>query len=201
MNASKIYLHWTGTGYDWVRSNHYHSIVRGDGSVKHLHSYDVLLPTHTWKRNHGSLGLAVACMGGREWIDYPPTEAQIEALCLETAKVALHLQMKPEDVSVRNILTHAEAAALRDFPKKKAQVEKVSGFPASEWPKYLKRAQALGLPHHNYGPSHWSDGWPGSYVYRWDLWKLRPEDPDGSGGDLLREKIVLNMRELLVKSA
>ena len=25
--AAVIYLHWTATGYDWIRPGHYHSII------------------------------------------------------------------------------------------------------------------------------------------------------------------------------
>ena len=28
--AATIYLHWTATGYDWIRPGQYHSIIGGD---------------------------------------------------------------------------------------------------------------------------------------------------------------------------
>ena len=63
--AATIYLHWTATGYDWIRPGHYHSIITGDGRVHRLHSYGVDLPAHTWGRNSNSVALACACMGGQ----------------------------------------------------------------------------------------------------------------------------------------
>ena len=42
--AAVIDLHWTATGYDWIRSGHYHSIIGGDGRVHRYHAYSVDLP-------------------------------------------------------------------------------------------------------------------------------------------------------------
>ena len=46
--AAVVYLHWTATGYDWIRPGHYHSIIGGDGRVHRLHAYSVDLPAHTY---------------------------------------------------------------------------------------------------------------------------------------------------------
>ena len=62
--AAVIYLHWTATGYDWIRPGHYHSIIGGDGRVHRLHVYSVDLPGHTYGRNRNSVALSCACMGG-----------------------------------------------------------------------------------------------------------------------------------------
>ena len=94
--ASTLYLHWTATGYDWIRPGHYHSIVAGDGRVHRLHSYDVDLPAHTWRRNSNSVALACACMGGQPdpWT-LPPTAAQLQSLrdllALRLSQRGLHL--------------------------------------------------------------------------------------------------------------
>ncbi len=42
--SATIYLHWTATPYDWVRSGLYHSIISGDGQVHRLHSYAATCP-------------------------------------------------------------------------------------------------------------------------------------------------------------
>ena len=54
--SATIYLHWTATPYNWVRSGLYHSIIGGDGQVHRLHSYaaDQTLgacrpPSPSWK--------------------------------------------------------------------------------------------------------------------------------------------------------
>ena len=87
--AATIYLHWTATGYDWIRPGHYHRIIGGDGRVHRLHALTADLPAHTWRRNSNSVALACACMGGQPdpWT-LPPTAAQLHSLCLEVAAIA-----------------------------------------------------------------------------------------------------------------
>ena len=63
--AATIYLHWTATGYDWIRPGRYHRIIGGDGRVHRLHALTADLPAHTWRRNSNSVALACACMGGQ----------------------------------------------------------------------------------------------------------------------------------------
>ena len=53
--AAVIYLHWTATGYDWIRPGRYHSIIGGYGRVHRLHAYSVDLPAHTYGRNRNSV--------------------------------------------------------------------------------------------------------------------------------------------------
>ncbi len=187
----KIYLHWTATPYQWAEPGHYHSVILGDGTCKNLTPYDRALKEHTAGRNPESIGLAIACMGDKIWVDYPPTPAQIESLCQEVAKVAYDLGWEASDITINRILTHAEAAANRDFPLEIAR--QVSNLPAPvstpQGEEYLKRATALGLPHENYGPTTWSDGWPGGFAERWDLLQLHPTDAAGSGGIILRDRI------------
>ena len=113
--AATIYLHWTATGYDWIRPGRYHSIISGDGLVHRLHSYNVDLPAHTWRRNSNSIALSCACMGGipDPWT-VPPTEAQLESLCSETASIAREWGWSADQITLRNVMTHAEAASNRD---------------------------------------------------------------------------------------
>jgi hypothetical protein len=187
----KIYLHWTATDYSWQEPGHYHTVILGNGTVRRLTGYDQPLGRHTAARNSESVALAIACMGGQGWDDFPPTAVQIENLCKEVAQLATQLGWKPEAITVARVMTHAEAAANRDFPLE--VVRKVSGLkPPSSTPQadeYLKRARNLGLPHENYGPAEWMDGWPGGFGERWDLWQLKPSDKPGEGGGVLREKI------------
>lgn len=193
----KIYLHWSATHYSWVKPGHYHTVILGDGTVKHLTGYDRPLAAHTYRRNKDSVAIAIACMGEGGWPDYPPTPIQIENLCKEVAQLAFQLGWKPEDISIYRVLTHAEAAANRDFPIEKARA--AAGVGEAE-------AIALGLPHDNYGPSSWFDGWPGGTAERWDLWQLKPNDRPGEGGFILREKIKaylskMNVPEISIKPA
>ena len=113
--AAVIYLHWTATGYDWIRPGHYHSIIAGDGRVHRLHAYSVDLPAHTYARNRNSVALSCACMGGipNPWTQ-PPTSAQLQSLCAEAAAIARSSGWSESDITIRSVMTHAEAASNRD---------------------------------------------------------------------------------------
>ena len=113
--AAVIYLHWTATGYDWIRPGHYHSIIGGDGRVHRLHAYSVDLPAHTYGRNRNSVALSCACMGGipDPWT-LPPTPAQLTSLCTEAAAIARSWGWQEGDISLQSVMTHAEAASNRD---------------------------------------------------------------------------------------
>ena len=115
MMAAVIYLHWTATGYDWIRPGHYHSIIGGDGRVHRLHAYSVDLPAHTYGRNRNSVALSCACMGGipDPWTQ-PPTPAQLTSLCAEAAAIARSWGWQEGDISLQSVMTHAEAASTRD---------------------------------------------------------------------------------------
>ena len=113
--AAVIYLHWTATGYDWIRPGRYHSIIGGDGRVHRLHAYRVDLPAHTDARNRNSVALSCACMGGSPdpWV-LPPTPAQLDSLCAETASLARSWGWGADAISLQSVMTHAEAASNRD---------------------------------------------------------------------------------------
>ncbi|MEB3333293.1 MAG: N-acetylmuramoyl-L-alanine amidase [Synechococcaceae cyanobacterium] len=114
MPRSKIYLHWSATPYGWVQPGHYHSIITGDGVLHRLHDYNIDLPAHTYRRNANSVGLACACMGGTDPWSTPPTQKQLQEMCAEVARLIRQWDWKESDISVVNIMTHAEAAANRD---------------------------------------------------------------------------------------
>ena len=110
----QIYLHWTAGGYNH-RSGPYHSTIQGDGSIyKHTGGdYDVRTG-HTYGRNTNNVGLSVASMGGVPWKTYPPKDIQIDSMMKEAAKIALSWGWKPGDVSIKNVMTHAEAGSNKD---------------------------------------------------------------------------------------
>ena len=113
--AATLYLHWTATGYNWIRPGHYHAIIGGDGRVHRLHAYSVDLSAHTYARNSNSVALACACMGGipDPWTQ-PPTPPQLQALCEEAAAIAGSWGWSAADITIRTVMTHAEAASNRD---------------------------------------------------------------------------------------
>jgi len=176
----KIYLHWTGTNYNWSQPGHYHTIVLGNGTVRRLTGYDQPLNSHTFARNSNAVSITTCCMGGVAWKDFPPTDIQVDNMCREVASLAKQLGWKSADITVAKVLTHAEAAANRDFTL--AQARSATGVS-------FETARAIGLPHDNYGPMSWFDGWPGGTADRWDFWQLKSSDRGGEGGDILRRKI------------
>ena len=82
--ASTLYLHWTATGYDWIRPVHYHSIA------------------------------CACMGGRPDPWSLPPTPAQLDSLCREAADVARGFGWTAEMITVQRVMTHAEAAANRD---------------------------------------------------------------------------------------
>jgi hypothetical protein len=121
----QIYMHWTAGGYNW-KNGPYHTTVQGDGSLyKHL-PYDQHT-AHTYYRNTGNVGLSVAAMKDYNWNAYAPKPKQLEAMTIEAATIAKGWGWKPGDVSIKNVMTHAEAASNKDGRS----------------------------PHDNYGPTWW----------------------------------------------
>ncbi len=176
----KIYLHWTGTNYNWADPGHYHTVVLGNGTIRRLTGYDQPLTSHTYARNSNAVSITTSCMGGVAWKDFPPTDIQVDNMCREVASLAKQIGWKATDISLAKVLTHAEAGANKDFTL--AQAKSATGVS-------FETARARGLPHENYGPMSWSDGWPGGTADRWDFWQVKPSDRGGEGGEILRRKI------------
>ena len=113
----QIYLHWAGTPYNEVPSV-YNSIAKGDGTLVRSHAYGAGGLGHTYGRNSRGVGLSIAAMGVKEgkwsekraWKEFPPTNAQLNAMTAEAARIAIAWGWKKSDISKSKILTHAEAA-------------------------------------------------------------------------------------------
>lgn len=109
----KIYLHWTGGGYDADYPD-YHFSIHADGSVVQTHNFGSSVAA-TYMRNSGSVAVALDCgadaiayIGGRcDLGNYPPTSAQIECLAQVIAVIAQALDVP---VDIQHVMTHAEAA-------------------------------------------------------------------------------------------
>jgi len=113
----QIYLHWAGTPYNAAPSV-YNSIAKGDGTLVRNHAYGAGGLGHTYGRNSRGVGLSIAAMGvkggkwseKRAWKEFPPTNAQLNAMTAEAARIAIAWGWKKSDISKSKILTHAEAA-------------------------------------------------------------------------------------------
>lgn len=180
--VEKIFLHWTAGSYQCDGPSSYHAVIEKDGSVKKLVSYNVGLEGHTYRRNRNSASISTCCMGGEPWVSYPCTEAQLQGLVAETARLAASLGWTSRDITVKKVLTHAEAAGLRDMPLDLVKALVHSG-------NSLGSAASRGLPHDNYGPSAWYDGWPGGVSERWDWAQTKRSDAMGEGGSIIRRLV------------
>lgn len=156
--GGKMFLHWTGGGYNFRAKGHYHSIIQGDGSVFKAHDYSQRSGVaHTHLRNSSGIGMSIAAMGGKpDYWTVPVKDVQIESMAKEIANVAKAWGWSPDDINIKNVMTHAEAASGKD---------------------------GLLPDNDNYGPTMW-----GGDGDRWDLLRLTKHGKDGEGGNILRAK-------------
>lgn len=109
-----IYLHWTAGLYGQIYDD-YHLSIDYDGRI--YAPGDVLdflkYRPHTWKRNGRSIGIAICgCYGAcannginSTFGDYPPTDAQIEAMSVLVAVIC-----KYAGIDISDAVTHCEIA-------------------------------------------------------------------------------------------
>lgn len=160
-----VYLHWSAGHYNQYYED-YHINISKEG--KYFVSTDDLseVLAHTWKRNTGAIGIALACCAGatsNDLGDEPPTSEQIEAIALLTAWICKIIEI-PCDV--KHIMTHGEAADNED------------GY----FGAYGEDEE--------YGPKHTCERWDLEYLGTNESPRYNPYATDGSrGGDILRGKI------------
>lgn len=158
--APRIYLHWTA-GHYFQKFSDYHISITADGKI--YVSTDDLSETlaHTWRRNTGSIGIALCCACGAtsgDLGDEPPTAKQIETLAQVIQVVADALWLT---IDKKYVLTHGEAADNED------------GWYA----------------HEEYGPKTTCERWDLEYLGTDESPAFNPYATDGSrGGDVLRGK-------------
>lgn len=109
----KIYLHWSAGRYGQY-SREYHINIDNDGKL-YVPTVDFSTTlSHTWKRNSGSIGIALCCAyggGSNNLGNYPPTSNQIEAMPQAIVAVAEGLWLT---IDKNHVLTHGEAANNED---------------------------------------------------------------------------------------
>ena len=168
-----IYLHWTAGDYN--SNGSYHTVFAGDGKAKRNSSYDDYSIGHTEGKNTNAVGLSIAAAKGASDLNrmgsHPPTQAQLNAMTAEAARLAIAWGWKESDID-KNVWTHAEAGSGLD-PRGLAPHNDDNGD---------------GRPD-NYGPKEW-----GGNVARWDLYGLRKGAANGSGGPELRDMIKQHYR-------
>ena len=114
----QIYLHWTAGGYNYKKNGPYHTIVQGDGSLHRGVKYPDQHPDgHTWRRNSGNYSISAASMYKYDWNNYSPKPKQIQSMAIDAARQAKEWGWKPSDVTIKRLMTHAEAASNKDGRK------------------------------------------------------------------------------------
>jgi len=111
---AKIYLHWSAGHYGQFYAD-YHLNIDADGSIYATSDDLSEVKAHTWRRNTGSIGIAMACCAGatsNDLGDEPPTEMQIECLAQMITVLCSCMEI-PLDGA--HVMTHAEAANLDDY--------------------------------------------------------------------------------------
>ena len=109
----KLYLHWTAGKYDAVFSD-YHINITGNGEIFVSTEDFSEVKNHTWKRNTGSIGIALCCAyggGSTNLGDYPPTVKQIETVAQVIDVVCAGLWLT---IDKAHVMTHGEAANNED---------------------------------------------------------------------------------------
>ena len=116
---SQIYLHWTAGRYGQVYDD-YHLNIDADGTVYRTSSSLAQYKSHTWRRNSGSVAVALCCGLGAQANhgydadlgQFAPTAAQTDKLAQVVAVLAkgLELSLQPS-----NVMTHCEAALLDGY--------------------------------------------------------------------------------------
>lgn len=157
--APKVYVHWTA-GHYYQKFDGYHVNITGDGKLWLAAPLDEVLP-HTWRRNSGSVGIALCCAynANTESLESePPTPAQIESAAQAIDVIAEGLWLT---INKTYVMTHGEAADNED-----------------------------GLYCHDpYGPKSTVERWDLEYLGTSESPSYNPNATDGSrGGDVLRGK-------------
>ena len=108
--SKRIFLHWSA-GSHTTAYDAYHSIALGDGTIVRHTPYSDYKGTHTGGGNSNSVGLAIAAADGAQERgklgQYAPTEAQLDAMIYDAARLALEWGWSESTVD-SNVRTHGE---------------------------------------------------------------------------------------------
>ena len=175
-SPGEIYLHWSaGNKSTKSYAGKYHTAITGDGKIHRDASYSNRSRAHTAYRNSRGVGIAVSAMAGPNGGPYDwANPIQYESMAQEVADLAKAWGWTKSNITVKNVMTHAEAAAGKD------------GRLHLHTPPY----KGAKKDPDNHGPTAW-----GGDGARWDLWHLQKNDPKGSGGDKIRAMIKQRMNQ------
>jgi hypothetical protein len=104
-----IYLHWSAGHYGQFFED-YHLNIDSDGNIYPSTQDFTEKLAHTWHRNTGAIGIAMACCAGATTEDLgnePPTNQQIESMAQLVAVLCDTLGLP---IDSEHVMTHCEAA-------------------------------------------------------------------------------------------
>ena len=167
----KIYLHWSAGHYGSLFSDYHINIDKNGEIYVSTNDFSEVL-NHTYRRNTGSIGIALACCAGatsNDLGDEPPTSEQIDAMAKSCAIILKELGLTPNDITTQYVLTHGEAA------------DNLDGVNASE----------------QYGPQTTVERWDLQFLGTSESPYYTADYDDAStGGNVLRGKIIWYMQQM-----
>ena len=115
---AQIYLHWTAGRYGQVYDD-YHLNIDADGTVYRTSSLSQY-KSHTWRRNSGSIAVALCCgLGAQANHGYDADLGQFAPTAVQTDKmaqtVALLVTALGLQLTIDTVMTHCEAALLDGY--------------------------------------------------------------------------------------
>lgn len=143
----KIYVHWTAGRYNQLFDD-YHINITGDGRV-YITNDLTETKNATFMRNTGSIAIGLCCaldaQNSDDLGDYPPTDAQINAVAQVVCVLADALDLT---IDRERVMTHAEAAKNLDDMHTHSDYGPGSGDPETKWDLLVVRE----------GDDEWSGG-------------------------------------------
>lgn len=146
--AVKLYCHWTAGRY-FQLFDRYHILITGDGGVYVSTDNFAEVKAATFMRNTGSVAISLCCAheakNANDLGDYPPTDAQMNALAQVICVLADALDLT---IDLERVMTHAEAAHNSDGLNTHEDYGPYSGDPDTRWDLFVVKE----------GDDEWSGG-------------------------------------------
>ena len=111
--AATIYLHWTATGYDWIRPGRYHRIIGGDGRHCRMPSRRICPPTPGGATATASPSPAPA-WAVSPTLDPTAHNASAPQPLPGGGGHCPQLGLDADDITIQSVMTHAEPASNRE---------------------------------------------------------------------------------------
>ena len=126
-HITQLYLHWTAGRYGQVYDD-YHLNIDADGTVYRTSSSLSQYKSHTWRRNSGSVAVALCCgLGAQANHGYDADLGQFAPTAVQTDKmaqtVALLVTALGLQLTIDTVMTHCEAALLDGYGPYSGDVE------------------------------------------------------------------------------